>query len=60
MQDLTAQIETYKKEIESFDISSPQQLEAFRIKFLGSRGIVKSLFAEMKNVPAIRPAHSSQ
>lgn len=27
-------------------------MEAYRIKFLGTKGIVKNLFAEMKNVPA--------
>jgi phenylalanyl-tRNA synthetase alpha chain len=51
MQDLLDQIEDYKKEIEAFDVSGPQQLEAYRIKFLGTKGIVKSLFGEMRNVP---------
>ena len=51
MQELLDQIEAYKKEIESFDVSGAQQLEAYRIKFLGTKGIVKSLFGEMRNVP---------
>ncbi|MBA2744722.1 MAG: phenylalanine--tRNA ligase subunit alpha, partial [Flavisolibacter sp.] len=51
MQELIGQIEAYKKEIEAFDVSAPQQLEAYRIKFLGTKGLVKSLFGEMKNVP---------
>ncbi len=46
------QIEKYKKEIESFLITNGQQLEDYRIKFLGTKGIVKGLFGEMKNVPA--------
>lgn len=45
-------IESYKKEIESFSITNPQDLEEYRIKFLGTKGIVKALFGEMKNVPA--------
>lgn len=51
MNQLLQQIETYRKEIEGYEISNPRQLEEFRIKFLGSKGLTKSLFAEMKNVP---------
>jgi phenylalanyl-tRNA synthetase alpha chain len=51
MQELIGQIESYKKEIEAFEITGPQELEQFRIKFLGAKGLVKSLFGEMKNVP---------
>src|SRR6478672_7785844 len=51
MDQLLEQIETYRKEIEGYEISNPQQLEEFRIRFLGTKGLTKSLFAEMKNVP---------
>jgi phenylalanyl-tRNA synthetase alpha chain len=51
MDELLQQIESYRKEIEGYEISNPRQLEEFRIKFLGSKGLTKSLFAEMKNVP---------
>jgi phenylalanyl-tRNA synthetase alpha chain len=51
MDQLTEQINEYRKEIESFPISNPQQLEEYRIRFLGTKGIVKQLFGEMKNVP---------
>jgi phenylalanyl-tRNA synthetase alpha chain len=51
MEQLLQQIEAYRNEIEGFEISSPQQLEEFRIKYLGTKGLTKSLFAEMKNVP---------
>ena len=51
MEQLLAKIEAYRKEVEGFEISNPQQLEEFRIKFLGSKGITKSLFGEMKMVP---------
>ena len=46
------QIETYRSEIENVQISNPQELEEYRIKFLGTKGIVKNLFGEMKSVPA--------
>ncbi len=52
MQDLVQKIEEYRKEIEGFDVATPQQLEAYRIKFLGAKGIVKAVFGEMKTVPA--------
>jgi phenylalanyl-tRNA synthetase alpha chain len=51
MDQLLQQIQDYRKEIEGYEISNPQQLEEFRIKFLGTKGITKSLFGEMKNVP---------
>lgn len=52
MDQLIRQIDDYKKEIESIVPNGAEALEAFRIKFLGTKGIVKSLFTEMKNVPA--------
>ncbi len=51
MQELLAQIEQYRNEITAYEISNPQQLEEFRIRFLGTKGITKTLFGEMKNVP---------
>lgn len=54
------QIEAYRKEIEAFEISNPQQLEEYRIRFLGSKGVLKSLFGEMKNVAAERKKEAGQ
>ena len=51
MQELLTQIEQYRNEIDAYEISNPQQLEEFRIKFLGTKGITKTLFGEMRNVP---------
>lgn len=44
-------IDTLWEEIQSGTISSLQDLEVFRIKYLGSKGVVKELFGELKNVP---------
>ena len=52
MEELLQQIEAYRSEIENIQISNPQELEEYRIKFLGTKGIVKNLFGEMKSVPA--------
>src|SRR3954470_14143111 len=51
MEALLQQIEAYRREIGAFEITNPQQLEEYRIKFLGAKGITKTLFGEMKNVP---------
>lgn len=40
------------QEIAGMAVSNGQELEAFRIRFLGSKNILKNLFAEIKNVPA--------
>ncbi len=51
MEELLQQISDYQKEIEGIEIATTQQLEEFRIKFLGTKGIVKGLFGEIKSVP---------
>lgn len=38
-------------EVSMFSATSIEEIEAFRIKFLGSKGVLKGLFAEFKNVP---------
>lgn len=44
-------IQEYIGEIEAFQTDQKDQLEAFRIKFLGSKGIIKDLFVAFKEVP---------
>jgi phenylalanyl-tRNA synthetase alpha chain len=44
-------IEQHKKEIESFVGENDEAAESFRIRYLGTKGIVKNLMQEMKNVP---------
>jgi len=51
MEEILQQIEKYKQEIGSIRTGGADSLEAYRIKFLGTKGIVKSLFAEIKNIP---------
>lgn len=51
MEQVLQQIEAYKQEISGLVIDSADTLETYRIKFLGTKGIVKALFGEMKNVP---------
>ena len=39
------------KEIESFHAVDPAEVEAFRIKYLGKKGLLNDLFADFKQVP---------
>lgn len=38
-------------EVEAFEVKTLEQLEAFRIRFLGSKNVLKPLFADLKTVP---------
>ncbi|MDF0714974.1 phenylalanine--tRNA ligase subunit alpha [Muricauda sp. 334s03] len=47
-------IDTIKEhiaEVEKFTSNSTEEIEAFRIKYLGKKGLLNSFFAEFKNVP---------
>jgi phenylalanyl-tRNA synthetase alpha chain len=51
MDPLLEQIDKYRQEISSITPNGADSLESFRIRFLGSKGIVKSLFQQIKQVP---------
>lgn len=47
-------IETIKEhlaEVEKFSSTSKEEIETFRIKYLGKKGLLNTFFAEFKNVP---------
>ncbi|MCS6989783.1 MAG: phenylalanine--tRNA ligase subunit alpha [Chloroherpetonaceae bacterium] len=48
MQESIAQL---KAEIEAFEISSKESLEAYRLKYLVRRGVIAELFDQIKSVP---------
>lgn len=52
MDNLLQQIEHSKEEIKNFSTADKNPAEIFRIQFLGTKGLIKSLMGEMKNVPA--------
>ncbi len=60
MQSLLEQIKTYESEINAFAPADAGELEAYRIKFLGTKGIVKAIFGEMKNVPPDQKKEAGQ
>jgi phenylalanyl-tRNA synthetase alpha chain len=60
MEQLLKQIEDYKKEISTFSATDEKQVEEFRIKYLGTKGIVKAIMGEMKNVAAENKKEAGQ
>ena len=57
MQNLIKQIATLKTEINAF---SESDAEGFRIKYLGTKGLVKAIMGEMKNVAAENKKEAGQ
>jgi phenylalanyl-tRNA synthetase alpha chain len=45
-------IDTILEEVKSFHSSSRKEIEAFRVKYLGKKGVLASLFSDFKEVPA--------
>ncbi|HWH62064.1 MAG TPA: phenylalanine--tRNA ligase subunit alpha [Ginsengibacter sp.] len=52
MNNLLQQVENSKEEIQNFSTTDNNPAEVFRIQYLGTKGLIKSLMREMKNVPA--------
>jgi phenylalanyl-tRNA synthetase alpha chain len=50
MQNLHNLITLHTQEVDAFSITDAATLEQYRIHFLGSKGLVKSIMGEMKNV----------
>ncbi len=60
MEQLVQQIEELKQEINVYEANGADSAEAFRIKYLGTKGIVKNIMGEMKNVPNDRKKEFGQ
>ena len=60
MEQLLKQIKDYKKEIEGSSTTDEKQVEEFRIKWLGTKGILKIIMSEMKNVPGEQKKEAGQ
>src|ERR1700679_1461504 len=60
MQSLQEILDQYEKEIRSFAPATAADLQPYRIKFLGTKGIVKQVFGEMKNVPPAEKRDAGQ
>ena len=53
-------IDNFLKEINDFNADALDKVEAFRINYLGSKGILKQLFADFKNVEAAQKKEIGQ
>lgn len=51
MESLLQQIKEYKAAIAAFTANNADDVEQFRIKWLGTKGLVKAIMGEMRNVP---------
>jgi phenylalanyl-tRNA synthetase alpha chain len=60
MEHILDQITAYKNEIDSFSATDAKAVEEFRIKWLGTKGLLKNLMGEMKNVPVERKKEFGQ
>lgn len=60
MNNLVQQIEAYKQEINNYTVTNADEVESFRIKYLGTKGIVKSVMGFMKDVPAEQKKEAGQ
>lgn len=49
--DAIEQLNEYKKEIELSQPRNAEEIEHFRIRFLGSKNVLKPLFSEIRNIP---------
>jgi phenylalanyl-tRNA synthetase alpha chain len=50
----------YLSEVEATEIANEEQAEQFRIKFLGTKNILKPIFDEMRNIPNERKKEFGQ
>ncbi len=60
MEQLLQQINEHKEKIAGYSAADPQALEDFRIKYLGTKGIVKAIMGEMKSVAAEQKKEAGQ
>ena len=60
MEALLQKIEAYRREINDYAGTGAEAAEQFRITYLGTKGLVKNLMGEMKNVPADRKKEFGQ
>ncbi|MEO6489261.1 MAG: phenylalanine--tRNA ligase subunit alpha [Ferruginibacter sp.] len=54
------QVQKHKDEISQANVSNKEDLEAFRIKYLGTKGLVKTIMSEMKAVAPDKKKEAGQ
>ena len=46
------QLKKHLTEVDNFSSDNPKEIEAFRIQYLGKKGLLNHFFSEFKNIPA--------
>ncbi len=59
-EEIFKKIESLQSEIEKTQIENEDQLEQFRLRFIGTKNIIKDLFGEIRNVPNERKKEFGQ
>lgn len=49
---MTKNIQELRAEADAWEIRNPEELESYRIRFLGTKGVLKNLYQQLKEVPA--------
>jgi phenylalanyl-tRNA synthetase alpha chain len=60
MEELVQKLEQYRQEIKDAVAQSKDEVESFRIKYLGTKGLVKTIMGEMKTVAADNKREAGQ
>lgn len=60
MESLQAKIAAYRQDVEAALVTTKDELEQFRIKYLGTKGLVKTIMSEMKNVEVAQKKEAGQ
>ena len=50
------ELKKHLEEVRAFQAETLEEIEAFRIRYLGKKGLLTSFFAELKNVPSEKSA----
>ena len=48
---MASKLETIAEEIKSYSVTNQDELEAYRLRFIGRKNVLVDLFAEIRNVP---------
>lgn len=60
MEQLLNKIKEYKTEVDAYKAADEKAVEEFRIKYLGTKGVVKAIMGEMKMVPVEQKKEAGQ
>ena len=57
---MNEQIQNIENQLSSYEFKASEDIEKFRIQFLGSKGLIKGLYALLRDVPSDKKKSSGQ